>query len=280
MTIIMAVRITKPRTNAQRHLHYLKTNAAKKAKPIRRLRVISHKNSGRNNTGRVTVRHQGSGEKRYLRIIDFKRDKLDIAAKVAAIEYDPNRTANIALLNYIDGEKRYILCPDNLKIGDTIICSQNAEVKYGNAMPLSIIPIGLPIHNIELKIGKGAQLARSAGTAVIIQSKEGGFVNLLLPSGEIRKVHENCFATIGQVSNQDWKNISIGKAGRNRHRGIRPSVRGTAMAPNSHPHGGGEGRSGVGMKAPKSVYGKRVQGVITRTQKKHSNIYIISRRKK
>jgi len=276
----MAVRITKPRTNAQRHLHYLKTNAAKKSKPVRRLRVISHKNSGRNNTGRVTVRHQGSGEKRYLRIIDFKRDKLDIAAKVAAIEYDPNRTANIALLNYIDGEKRYILCPDNLKIGDTIICSQNAEVKYGNAMPLSMIPIGLPIHNIELKVGKGAQLARSAGTAVIIQSKEGGFVNLLLPSGEIRKVHENCFATIGQVSNQDWKNISIGKAGRNRHRGIRPSVRGTAMAPNSHPHGGGEGRSGVGMKAPKSVYGKRVQGVITRTQKKHSNIYIISRRKK
>lgn len=276
----MAVRMTRPRTNAQRHIHFLQTNATKKSKPVRSLRIIKKKNCGRNNSGQITVRHQGSGEKRYLRLIDFRRDKRDIAAKVAAIEYDPNRTANIALLNYADGEKRYILCPDNLKIGDTIICSQNAEAKPGNAMPLSNIPIGLPIHNIELMVGKGGQLARSAGTAVIVQSKEGGFVNVLLPSGEIRRISENCFATIGQVSNQDWKNVSIGKAGRNRHRGIRPSVRGTAMAPNAHPHGGGEGRTGVGMKAPKSVYGKRVQGVKTRSRKKHSNIYIISRRKK
>jgi len=276
----MTIRISKPRTAGQRHLHYLKTNAAKKAKPVRSLCGVLKKNSGRNNTGRLTVRHQGSGEKQLYRIIDFKRDKRDIAAKVAAIEYDPNRTANIALLNYADGEKRYILCPDNLKIGDTIICSQTAEAKVGNSMPLANIPIGMPIHNIELKLGKGGQMARSAGTAVIVQSKEGGFVNLLLPSGEVRKVHEVCYATIGQVSNQDWKNISIGKAGRNRHRGIRPSVRGTAMSPNSHPHGGGEGRSGVGMKAPKSVYGKRVQGVKTRKSKKHSSKYIISRRKK
>ncbi len=276
----MAVKISRPRTNAQRHLHFLHTGASKKAKPVRSLSMILKKNSGRNNTGRITVRHQGSGEKRYLRIIDFKRDKKDISAKVAAIEYDPNRTANIALLNYADGEKRYILCPDNLKIGDTIISSETGEALIGNAMPLANIPIGVPIHNIELTAGKGAQMARSAGTAVIVQSKEAGFANLLLPSGEIRRVHQECFATIGQVSNQDWKNVSIGKAGRNRHRGVRPSVRGTAMSPNSHPHGGGEGRSGVGMKAPKSVYGKRVQGVITRQKKKHSNKYIISRRKK
>jgi large subunit ribosomal protein L2 len=275
----MAIQSFRPNTNAQRHLDYLKTDASKQSNPVKSLRKILKKNSGRNNTGQITVRHQGGREKRLYRIIDFKRNKKEIPAKVAGIEYDPNRTANIALLNYADGEKRYILCPDNLKIGDTIMSSEEAEIKSGNALPLKKIPIGIPIHNIELRIGKGGQMARSAGTAITIQAKEGDYANLILPSGEIRKVHINCYATIGQVSNQDWQNVSLGKAGRKRHMGIRPSVRGVAMAPNVHPHGGGEGRSGIGMPSPKSPWGKKTLGKKTR-RAKHSNKYIIKKRKK
>ncbi len=242
-----------------------------------KLKNILKKNSGRNNSGKVTVRHQGGREKRFLRTIDFKREKL-LSAKVIAVEYDPNRTCEIALVQYTDGEKRYILCPEGLKVGDSVIAGRNVEIKVGNAMPLSDIPVGTFVHNIELTPGKGGQLAKSAGTQASLAAKEGTYAHLRMPSGETRKVPVAGMATVGQVGQVNHKNEVIGKAGRARHMGIRPTVRGVAQNPRSHPHGGGEGRSGIGLKRPKTYAGRVAVGN-TRTPKKYSNKYILQRRK-
>lgn len=274
----MAIRIVKPGSNGQRHLSYLETKTLSKSKSPRNLITSLKKNAGRNNSGSVSVRHQGGGSKRQYRIIDFRRDKIDIPAKVAGIEYDPNRTANIALLIYKDGEKRYILAPEGLKAGDVVVSSAKADFKTGNCLPLEKIPLGMPIHNVELRNGKGGQIVKSAGSSAIIQSKEGKYANMLLPSGEVRKILLDCHATIGQLSNADWKNVTLGKAGRRRHQGVRPSVRGVAMSPNSHPHGGGEGRTGIGMPGPKTYKGKSAVGK-TRSKRKYSTKLIIKRRK-
>lgn len=244
-----------------------------------KLKVIKKKHSGRNASGKVTVRHQGGFHKRYLRAIDFKRNKQGILGKVISLEYDPNRTCDIALLQYADGEKRYILKPEGLKLGDTVMASSDAEVKVGNALPMDVLPIGTIIHNVELIPGRGGQMARSAGTGAIIQAKEGGFVHLKLPSGEIRKVNARALATIGQLGNMEWKNEVLGKAGRARNMGRRPTVRGVAQNPRSHSHGGGEGRSGIGMTTPKTYVGRRAVGK-TRKKHKYSNKYILQRRKK
>lgn len=227
--------------------------------------------------GRITVRHQGGGHKRYIRLVDFKRDKKEIPARVAAIEYDPNRTARLALLNYADGEKRYILAPVGLKVGDTVSTSANAEIRVGNCLPISRIPLGTMIHNIEMVEGRGGQMVRSAGTAAQLLAKEGDFAQVRLPSGEVRLIRQVCYATIGQVGNLDHKNIKLGKAGRKRHLGIRPTVRGTAMSPRDHPHGGGEGRQPVGMPGPKTPWGKPTLGYKTR-RFKGSDKYIVKRR--
>lgn len=250
-----------------------------KVKPERQLIQILSPHSGRNNSGRVTARHQGGREKRYYRSIDFKRDKRNVVGTVLAFEYDPNRNVSIGLVLYKDGEKRYILLPIGLKIGDSIISGENVEVKVGNSLPIGNIPVGTSIHNIELHEGKGGQLIRGAGTVAVVLAKEKGFVHVKLPSGEIRKIKESCFATIGQLENVDWKTVIVGKAGRSRHRGRRPHVRGTAQHPDSHPHGGGEGRSGEGMKQPKTPWGKAARGLKTRKKKKYSNRYILQRRK-
>lgn len=244
----------------------------------KKLLKILKKHSGRNESGKITVRHQGGREKRFLREIDFKRNKHDVPAKVENIEYDPNRTALVALLAYQDGEKRYILAPQGLKIGETVVSGEKAEVKIGNSLPLRKIPVGTVVHNIELVPGKGGQIARGAGGGAVIQGKEGEYAVLKLPSGEQRKVSLNCFATVGQVGNVEWKNIRVGKAGRKRHMGIRPTVRGVAQNPRSHPHGGGEGRSGIGMPSPKSPWGKPTLGKKTRKKKKYSDKLIIKRR--
>lgn len=242
-----------------------------------KLKTIRKKNSGRNNSGKVTVRHQGGGEKRFHRAIDFKRDKV-IAGVVVAIEYDPNRTCDIALVQYTDGDKRYILSPEGLKAGDKVIAGKNVEIKVGNAMPLSDIPVGTFIHNIELTPGKGGQLAKSAGTQATLAAKEGDYAHLKMPSGEVRKVPVLGMATIGQVGKVAHKNEHIGKAGRSRHMGIRPTVRGVAQNPRSHPHGGGEGRSGIGLKRPKTYAGRSAVGK-RRHPKKYSNKYILQKRK-
>lgn len=246
---------------------------------MKRLKQIKKKNSGRDASGQVVVRHQGGQHKRFLRRIDFKRDKKNIMGRVVAIEYDPNRTCDIALINYQDGEKRYILAPAGLKVGATISSGIDADVKVGNALPMVKMPPGTIVHNVELTPGRGGQMARGAGAAAIITAREAGFIHLKLPSGEVRKVSENGFATVGQVGNIDWKNEVIGKAGRSRHMGIRPTVRGVAMNPRSHPHGGGEGRSGIGMPSPKTYAGRKAVGK-TRRPKKYSNKYILQRRKK
>lgn len=243
-----------------------------------KLKIIKKKNSGRSATGQVTVRHQGGEHKRFLREIDFKRNKEQIG-KIIAIEYDPNRTCDIALVQYTDGEKRYILSPLNLKIGDQIVSGVDVDLKIGNAMPLRQIPIGTFVHNVELTHGKGGQLARSAGNYAIIAAKEDIYVHLRLPSGETRKVRAEGLATIGQLGNIDWKNEVLGKAGRSRHMGIRPTVRGVAQNPRSHPHGGGEGRSGIGLKRPKTYAGRSAVGK-RRKPKKYSNKYILQGRKK
>lgn len=241
------------------------------------LKSLLPKNSGRSG-GKVTVRHQGGRHKRYYRSVDFKRDKLDIPAKVEALEYDPNRNVEIALLKYEDGERRYILAPKDLKVGDEVVSGAKAETKLGNAVKLANLLIGTVIHNVELTPGKGGQLGRSAGTNLIIQAKEGKFVHVKMPSGEIRMIDASCMATVGALGNEDWKNIDFGKAGRKRHMGIRPTVRGVAMDPNSHPHGGGEARSGVGRKSPMTVYGKKAVGN-TRKKNKWTDKYILKRRK-
>jgi large subunit ribosomal protein L2 len=240
------------------------------------LKSILKKKGGRSK-GEVTVRHQGGGQKHFLRKIDFRRDKENIPAKVIAFEYDPNRNSRLALVLYKDGEKRYILAPEDLKIGEEIIKGRGVEVKIGNCLPLAEIPIGLPIHNLELTPGKGGQIIRSAGALATILSKEGGMAIIKLASGETRKVNINCWATIGQVGNINQKNLKIGKAGRKIHLGIRPTVRGTAQNPHSHPHGGGEGRSGIGMPSPKTPWGKKARGKKTRNRKKYSQKFIIKR---
>lgn len=238
------------------------------------------KRQGKNNQGKITVRHRGGGVKRKMRIIDWKRRKHGIPAVVKSVEYDPMRSAFIALLAYQDGEKAYIVAPDDIKVGDTLMSGVDADIKAGNCLPLSKIPVGMPIHNIELRPGKGAQLIRSAGSSALIQSKEGKFVTLQMPSKELRLVSADCYATIGQVSNPDHKNRKLGKAGRKRLMGWRPTVRGTAQHPGSHPHGGGEGRSGVGMKHPKTPWGKHALGKKTRKIGKYSNKFILQDRKK
>ena len=246
---------------------------------MNRLKFIKKKNSGRDVSGQVSVRHQGGEHKRFIRIIDFKRNKIGVVGKVASIEYDPNRTAEIALIHYADGDKAYILRPLGLNVNDMIKSGANAEIKTGNALPLKALPLGTVVHNVELTPGRGGQLARGAGTGIIIQGKEGDFVDLKLPSGELRRVIGDCFATIGTLGNIDWKNEVLGKAGRSRHMGIRPTVRGTAQNPRSHPHGGGEGRSGIGRKRPMTYAGRPAVGK-TRKRKKYSDKYILQRRKK
>jgi large subunit ribosomal protein L2 len=237
------------------------------------------KTGGRNHSGKITTRHHGGGNKQKLRIIDFRRNKPEIIGVVKAIEYDPNRTANIALIYYPDGDKRYIIAPMGLDVGNKVVMSETADINPGNCLPLKNIPVGTPIHNIELSPGKGGQIIRSAGSMATIQSKEGNFAVIMLPSKETRLVHANCLATVGQVSNPDNKNIKLGKAGRKRHMGVRPTVRGTAQNPKTHPHGGGEGRSGVGLKYPKTPWGKIAMGKITRRTRKYSDKYIIKNRR-
>lgn len=239
----------------------------------------SHTSSGRNSTGRITTRHHGGAEKKLFRVIDWKRNKTGVPARVVNIEYDPNRSAWIALLNYSDGDRRYILAPIGLTAGSKIISGPTAPIEPGNALPLANIPVGTPIHNLEIRPGKGAQMVRGAGNAALIQAKEENVVDVKLPSGELRRFSASCLATIGQVSNETHQNQKIGKAGRRRHMGWRPSVRGTAMNPKRHPHGGGEGRSGIGMKSPKSLWGKRTLGKKTRSRVKYSNKYIIKDRR-
>jgi large subunit ribosomal protein L2 len=237
------------------------------------------KSGGRNSYGRVTVRHRGGGSRRLIRLVDFKREKYNIPARVAAIEYDPNRTARLALLFYADGEKRYIIAPLDLRVNDTVVSGPAVEVRLGNALPIANIPVGTLIHNIEVKEGKGGQLVRSAGGAAQLLAKEGDFAQVRMPSGEVRLIRQKCYATIGQVGNLDHSNVKLGKAGRKRHLGIRPTVRGTAMSPRDHPHGGGEGRQPIGMPGPKSPWGKPTLGAKTRINKK-TDQYIVRRRGK
>jgi large subunit ribosomal protein L2 len=251
-----------------------------KDEPEKSLLADLKKTGGRNVYGRITVRHRGGGHKRKYRIIDFKRDKDGIPAKVAGIEYDPNRSANIALLIYADGEKRYIIAPLGLNVGDTVISGADVDIKPGNALPLSSIPVGTVIHNIELKAGKGGQLVRAAGNAAQLMAKEGDYAHVKLPSGEVRLIRQECKATVGQVGNLDHENITIGKAGRKRHMGIRPTVRGSAMNPVDHPHGGGEGKAPIGRPTPVTPWGKPTLGYKTRKKNKASDKFIVKRRKK
>ena len=247
-------------------------------KPEKSLTVTLKKHAGRNSRGKITVRHRGDGTRPKYRIIDFKRNKDNIPGKVSTIEYDPNRTANIALITYADGEKRYIIAPSGLKVGDTIYSGPDADIKVGNALPIANIPVGTIIHNIEMKPGKGAQIARSAGNGAQLMAKEDRYAQVRLPSGEVRKVLLNCRATIGEVGNEEHGNIQIGKAGRKRHMGRRPHVRGSVMNPNDHPHGGGEGRAPIGRKGPVTPWGKPTLGYKTRKKNKSSNQYIVKRR--
>ena len=274
----MAIKSFKPYSAGRRFMTVASFDELTTDKPEKSLVVRLKQHGGRNQQGKLTVRHQGGGHKRRYRIIDFKRTKDGIPAVVATIEYDPNRSARIALLNYADGEKRYIIAPNGLKVGDKVVSGPDADIKPGNALPLMNIPVGTTIHNIEMKIGKGAQLARSAGTSAQLMAKEGDYALLRMPSGELRKVHINCRATIGTVGNLEHENITIGKAGRSRWMGIRPSNRGVAMNPNDHPHGGGEGRSPVGRKHPVTKWGKCAMGAKTR-RKKPSDKFIVKRRK-
>jgi large subunit ribosomal protein L2 len=248
------------------------------SKPEKSLTVTLKKHSGRNNRGKITVRHKGGGYRLKYRVIDFKRTKDDIPGRVSTIEYDPGRSANIALIIYPDGDKAYIIAPNKLKVGDTVVSGALADIQIGNALPLINIPVGTVIHNIELKAGKGAQLARSAGTSAQLMAKEEKFAQVRLPSGEVRKVHLECRATIGEVGNLEHEQIKIGKAGRKRHMGIRPTVRGSVMNPNDHPHGGGEGKAGIGRVGPVTPWGKPTLGYKTRKKKKHSNKYIVKKR--
>ncbi len=274
----MSIKIFKPTTNARRNMSTTDYSELSKVAPERSLLVSLKKNSGRNSYGRITVRHRGGGQRRKYRIIDFKRDKFDIPATVASIEYDPNRSAFIALLQYEDGEKRYILQPAGLKVGDTVVAGANADIKAGNALPLTNIPVGTIVHNVELYPGRGGQLARAAGNSAQLMAKEGVYALLRLPSGELRNVPANCMATVGQVGNTDHENVKVGKAGRKRHMGWRPTVRGSVMNPCDHPHGGGEGKSPIGRPGPVTPWGKPALGYKTRNTKKASDKLIIKRR--
>ena len=273
----MAIKNFKPTTNARRKMSTLVNEEITKKTPEKSLVVTMKKNGGRNNQGKITVRHHGGGEKRKYRIIDFKRDKFDIKGRVASIEYDPNRSANIALINYIDGEKRYIIAPKDLQVGDFVISGETVDIKVGNALPIMNIPVGTVIHNIELRPKKGGSLARSAGSSAQNLGREGKYVMVRLSSGEQRKILGTCMATIGEVGNADYELVHLGKAGRSRHMGIRPTVRGSVMNPNDHPHGGGEGRAPVGRKGPVTPWGKPALGYKTR-KKKASDKLIVRRR--
>jgi large subunit ribosomal protein L2 len=275
----MSVKIYKPITPGLRGMtgyEFAKEGISTK-RPERSLIKIRKAHAGRNNTGRITVRHQGRGERQYIRTIDFKRSKRGIPGHVAAIEYDPNRTARLALIVYADGEKRYILAPAGLKVKDSILAGPTAEIRPGNSLPVANIPVGTMVHNVELQEGRGGQLVRSAGTSAQLLAKEGDFAQIRLPSGEVRLIRQACYATVGQVGNLDHSNIKLGKAGRNRHLGVRPTVRGTAMSPRDHPHGGGEGRQPTGMPGPKSPWGRPTRGYKTRRNKK-STKFIVRRR--
>ena len=273
----MALRVYKPTSPARRFMSVLTFEEITKKTPEKSLTTDLRHRAGRNNQGKITVRHQGGGARRKYRIIDFKRQKDGIPATVKAIEYDPNRTCFIALLFYADGEKRYILAPLGLKVGDTVMSGPTADIQPGNCLPIANIPLGTLIHNVEIKPGKGGQMVRSAGVAAQVMAKEGAFAQVRLPSGEVRKVPMTARATVGQVGNTDHSNVRIGKAGRKRHMGIRPTVRGVVMNPVDHPHGGGEGRAPVGMPAPMSPWGKKTQGVKTRKHRKYSDKMIVSR---
>ena len=276
----MAIRVLKPNTNAQRGMSYLNSSEITKSTPEKSLTVTKKKTNGRNNQGKITVRHRGGGVKRKYRLIDFKRRKDGVTALVAAIEYDPNRSANIALLTYKDGEKAYIIAPKGLKVGDVVESGENIDIKVGNALPIMNIPVGTVIHNIELRPGKGATLARSAGASAQILGREDKYVLIRLSSGETRKILGTCRATVGTVGNEDYGLVKVGKAGRTRHKGIRPTVRGSVMNPNDHPHGGGEGRAPIGRSGPMTPWGKPALGYKTRKNKKQSDKYIVTRRKK
>ena len=276
----MAIKSFKPYSAGRQFMTVSDFAEITASKPEKSLLAKVPQTGGRNNTGKMTVRHQGGGHKRQYRVIDFKRTKDNIPAKVATIEYDPNRSARIALLNYADGEKRYILAPQGLQVGDTVFSGPESDIKPGNCLPLLNIPLGTQVHNIEMKIGKGGQIVRSAGTSAQLMAKEGSYALLRLPSGELRRVHINCRATVGVVGNIDHENITIGKAGRHRWMGVRPGNRGVVMNPCDHPHGGGEGKSPVGRKHPVTPWGKPAHGVKTRDKKKASNSLIVKRRTK
>ena len=276
----MAIKTYKAMTNGQRGKSTLTNDEITSTTPEKSLLVTLKKNGGRNNSGRITVRHRGGGAKRKYRIIDFKRDKDNVEGTVASIEYDPNRSSNIALIKYADGEKRYIIAPKGLKVGMKIESGENADIKVGNSLPIGNIPEGTLVHNIELKPGKGGQIARSAGNSAQILGREGKYTLIRLSSGEVRKVLNTCRATIGEVGNEDHELVSLGKAGRKRHMGIRPTVRGSVMNPNDHLHGGGEGRAPIGRKAPVTPWGKPALGLKTRGTKKASDKLIVRRRKK
>jgi len=275
----MPVKKYKPVTPGTRGMTGYTFDEITKNSPERSLLVPLRKRGGRNAQGRITVRHRGGGHRRFIRLVDFKRDKHNIPAKVAAIEYDPNRTARLALLYYTDGEKRYILAPVDIKVGDTVLSGATVEIRSGNALPISSIPVGTMIHNIEIMEGRGGQMVRSAGGAAQLLAKEGDFAQIRMPSGEVRLIRQTCYATIGQIGNLDHGNIKLGKAGRKRHLGIRPTVRGSAMSPRDHPHGGGEGRQPIGLPGPKSPWGKPTLGYKTRRNKK-TDQYIVRRRSK
>ena len=276
----MAIKTYKPMTNGQRGKSTLVNTEITKTTPEKSLVVTLKKNGGRNNQGKITLRHRGGGAKRKYRLIDFNRNKDNVIGKVASIEYDPNRTANVALINYLDGEKRYIIAPKGLKVGMEVVSGENVDIKVGNSLPLGNIPEGTMVHNIELKPGKGGQMARTAGSSAQILGTEDKYVLLRLSSGEVRKVLKTCRATIGEVGNEDHELVSVGKAGRKRHMGIKPTVRGSVMNPNDHPHGGGEGRAPIGRKGPLTPWGKPALGYKTRDTKKASDKLIVRRRKK
>ena len=275
----MAVKTYKPTSPGRRGMTGSTFEEITKSTPERSLLMPKIGKGGRNVHGRITVRHRGGGSRRHVRMVDFKRDKHGIPARVAAIEYDPNRSARLALLHYADGEKRYIVAPLGLQVGDTVLAGADAEIRPGNSLPLSSIPLGTLVHNLELQPGKGGQLVRSAGTSAQVLGKEGTYAAIRLPSGEVRRVLQTCYATIGEVGNAEHSNIKLGKAGRKRHMGIRPTVRGTAMSPRDHPHGGGEGRQPTGMPGPKSPWGQPTRGFRTRLNKR-SDQYIVRRRSK
>jgi large subunit ribosomal protein L2 len=276
----MPIKVYKPTTNGRRNMSTLTYEEITRKNPEKRLTTRNNKSGGRNNQGKITVRHVGGGNKRKYRLIDFKRNKDNIPAKVASIEYDPNRSSNIALLHYADGEKRYIIAAKGLLVGALVMSGEKVDIKTGNSLPIKNIPVGTTIHNIEMRPGKGGQISRSAGSSAQILGREEKYILIRLQSGEVRKILSTCRATIGEVGNEEWELVNIGKAGRKRHMGIKPTVRGSVMNPNDHPHGGGEGRAPVGRKSPMTPWGKKARGLKTRKKNKSSNALIVRRRTK